>query len=117
MSEKRDKKNMDKKREYMKTYYERHRESRLEYQGTYNKKNKDVIKEYQKKYHSEKSQNVPRVRCEICMKYLSFKYFPIHVKKFHQVYSGVLSDNKGQNKYTEENDKETDEKASVADLI
>ena len=113
----RERKKMDKKREYMKTYYERHRDSRLEYQGSYNKKNKEVIKEYQKKYHSEKSQNAPRVRCEICMKYLSFKYFPIHVKKFHQVDSAVRSDKKGQKDYTEENDKETEEKTSVADLI
>lgn len=84
---------MDKKKEYMKSYYEKNKDRILTYQKEYNTKNKSHIKEYQKEYSRKENvlqkkreyyQNtVKKETCPHCQKELSKSYLSYHIFKIH----------------------------------
>ena len=73
------------KKNYMKTYYEKNKPKRIEYQQRYNKINQEKIKEYQRKYFSEKKQDFGKTQCPICFKFLTERYLKVHIKKYHNL--------------------------------
>ena len=84
-----------KKKEYMKSYYEKNKQRILDYQKKYNKKNIGHIKEYQKEY--SKKEDVLKKKREYyqnnvkkekepgphCHKELSKSYLQYHIFKIH----------------------------------
>jgi len=84
---------MDKKKDYMKSYYEKNKERIIQYQKKYNTMNKAQIKEYQQKYSKQEEvlqkkreyyqNNMKKETCPHCQKELSKSYLSYHIFKIH----------------------------------
>lgn len=73
-------------KEYIKNYYEEHREERLQAMKDYKKQNKVKISEYNQLYYrANKDKYKTTKRCEVCDCVMSSLSFNRHVKsKRHQ---------------------------------